>query len=409
MKRRWKITLGLLAALAVLLAVNTVTTGSQTKPAELTADEGRILELSRGSVQVTDSGDPGGPGQPIVLLHCYACSLHWFDRLEPLLAENHRVIRIDLLGFGGSEKPEAGYEIPTQAAMVAEALNELDVQGALVAGNSMGAMVTASLAEQASQLVDRAVVIDMAPNTDDYGDGLPLLARLGYVPVLGEAMWRVTPDFAVRDAYKESFAPDFDVESGFDDPDQVAGRLRCDDLHVVRHARTAKADDYVEELPLNERFKQVPVPLLVIFGAEDQVFDAEQAVEGLRGRPGRPDRDRRRSRPRSAGRAARSRGNAAGGVLGRSGARRAGRRRSAGATSVIDPRPKNGGSARRRTGTDSRRRHPPRTPARSAARTSAGATARARPPSTPSTGSPSTSPPASSPASSGPRARGSRP
>ena len=49
MKRRWKITLGLLAALAVLLAVNTVTTGSQTKPAELTADEGRILELSRGS------------------------------------------------------------------------------------------------------------------------------------------------------------------------------------------------------------------------------------------------------------------------------------------------------------------------------------------------------------------------
>ncbi len=73
-----------------------------------------------------------------MLLHCYACSLHWFDDLEPLLAENHRVIRIDLLGFGGSEKPEAGYEIPTQAAMVAEAMNELDVQGALVAGNSMG-------------------------------------------------------------------------------------------------------------------------------------------------------------------------------------------------------------------------------------------------------------------------------
>lgn len=285
MKRRWKIAFGLLAALAVLLAVNTVTTGSQTKPAELTADEGRILELSRGSVQVTDSGDPGGQGQPIVLLHCYACSLHWFDRLEPLLAENHRVIRIDLLGFGGSEKPEAGYEIPTQAAMVAEALNELDVQGALVAGNSMGAMVTASLAEQASQLVDRAVVIDMAPNTDDYGDGLPLLARLGYVPVLGEAMWRVTPDFAVRDAYKESFAPDFDAESGFDDPDQVLADFDAMTYTSFDSAR-AQADDYVEELPLNERFKQVPVPLLVIFGAEDQVFDAERAVEGYADVPG---------------------------------------------------------------------------------------------------------------------------
>ena len=141
MKRRWKIALGLLAALAVLLAVNTVTTGSQTKAAELTADEGRILELSRGvGAGDATAGDRGArPGQPIVLLHCYACSLHWFDAIEPLLAENHRVIRIDLLGFGGSEKPESGYEIPTQAAIVAEALNELDVQGALVAGNSMGA------------------------------------------------------------------------------------------------------------------------------------------------------------------------------------------------------------------------------------------------------------------------------
>ena len=293
MKRRWKILLGLLGALAVLLAINTVTTGSQTKPAEVTADDGQILELSRGAVQVTDStagldaeaAKAFALSQPIVLLHCYTCSLRWFDKIEPLLAENHRVIRIDLLGFGGSEKPESGYEIPAQAAMVAEALNRLGVEGAMVVGNSMGAMVTASLAEQASQLVDRAVVIDMAPNTDDYGDSLPLLARLGYVPVLGEAMWRVTPDFAVRDAYKESFAPGFDVESGFDDPDQVLADFDAM-TYTSFDSAPAKADDYVEELPLDERFKQVPVPLLVIFGAEDQVFDAEQAVEGYADVPG---------------------------------------------------------------------------------------------------------------------------
>ena len=223
MKRRWKIALGLLAVLAVLLAVNTVTTDSQTKRPRSPPRAGRILELSRGDVQVTDSGEPAAaPGQPIVLLHCYACSLHWFDQIEPLLAERHRVIRIDLLGFGGSEKPESGYEIPTQAAVVAEAMNELDVQGALVAGNSMGAMVTASLAEQASQLVDRAVVIDMAPNTRDFGDGLPAPgAARRTCRCSARRMWRLTPDFAVRDAYKESFAPGFDVESGFDDPDQV--------------------------------------------------------------------------------------------------------------------------------------------------------------------------------------------
>ena len=100
--------------------VNTVTTQSQTKEAETTVEGGQILELSTGDVQVTDSGE--ADGQPIVLLHGYANSLHWFDAIEPLLAENHRVIRIDLLGFGGSEKPESGYSIPEQASLVAEAL-----------------------------------------------------------------------------------------------------------------------------------------------------------------------------------------------------------------------------------------------------------------------------------------------
>jgi pimeloyl-ACP methyl ester carboxylesterase len=284
-RRGWKIALGLLGVLVVLLAVNTITTDSQTKEAEATAEGGQILELSRGDVQVTDTGEPEGSGQPVVLLHGYACSLHWFDRLEPLLAEDHRVIRIDLLGFGGSEKPESGYEIPFQAQVVAEALNQLGVEGALVAGNSMGAAVTASLAEQASQLVDRAVVIDMAPNTTDFGDGLPFIARLGYLPVLGQALWRITPNFAVRDAYAESFAPGFDIESGFDDPDQVLAdydAMTYTSFDVVR----GEAEDFLEEEPLNERFTRVPVPLMVIFGAEDQIFDAEQAIEGFAGVPG---------------------------------------------------------------------------------------------------------------------------
>src|SRR5688500_3336490 len=152
MKRRWKVLLGLLLLLAVLLAVNTVTTQSQTKEAGLTVDDGRILELSSGDVQITDSGE--AEGQPIVLLHGYANSLHWFDAIEPLLASKHRVIRIDLLGFGGSEKPESGYSIPEQAATVAEALHELNVTGALVARNSMSGQIPYKIAEQTSSLAD---------------------------------------------------------------------------------------------------------------------------------------------------------------------------------------------------------------------------------------------------------------
>ncbi|MEJ7875012.1 MAG: alpha/beta hydrolase, partial [Solirubrobacterales bacterium] len=283
-KRRWKILFGLLVVLAAALAVNAVTTSSQTKEAEASGANGaRILELSSGAVQVTDSGK--ADGQTIVLLHGYANSLHWFDRLEPLLAGEHRVIRIDLLGFGGSEKPESGYSIPEQASTLAEALSELDVDGALVAGNSMGGSVAASLAEQASQLVDRAVLIDMAPSREGFGDGLPFLAKLGYTPVLGQAMWRLTPDFAIEDGFAKAFAPGFDVQSGFDDADQVVEDYRAMTYTSYDDA-SAEANDFTEEMPLDERFRQTAVPLLVIFGAEDQIFDAERSLEGFEDVPG---------------------------------------------------------------------------------------------------------------------------
>ncbi len=287
MKRRWKILTGMASVLAILLAINTYTTDRETREAAPTIEGAQIMELSRGAIQVTDSGEPKlvRAGQPIVLLHCYACSLRWFDRLEPLLTERHRVIRIDLLGFGGSEKPESGYEIPNQAAIVAEALNRLGVEGALVAGNSMGASVATSLAEQASQLVDRVAIIDMAPNTEDFGPGLPFLAKLAYTPVVGEALWRTTPDFVVRDVMADAFAPGFDPESGFDSADQVVDDYRAMTYSSFDQAPAA-AEDFAAEMPLDDRLTRAAVPALVIFGSEDQLFDAEAAIAGYAGVPG---------------------------------------------------------------------------------------------------------------------------
>jgi pimeloyl-ACP methyl ester carboxylesterase len=125
----------------------------------------------------------------------------------------------------------------------------------------------------------------MAPNTRDFGSGLPFLTRLAYTPVLGQAMWRLTPDSVVRSSYEESVAPDFDLSSGFDDPDQVVSDFRAMTYTSFDDAHTA-SDDFLDELPLDERFKRVLVPLMVIFGAEDQIFDAEQAIEGFADVPG---------------------------------------------------------------------------------------------------------------------------
>ena len=285
MRRAWKVLIGLVIVLAVLLAANTVALNNETKPAEATVDGGEILTLSGGDVQVAEDGPTsGGSGDPpIVLVHCYACSLHWWDRLVPLLAEEHRVIRLDLLGHGGSEKPKSGYSMEDQAGLVAEALNQLDVEGAVVVGHSLGATVATALAEQSSELVDRVVDIDQAP--DNSFGSLPFLARLGYVPVLGQLLDRITPDFAIKDAYQEAFAPGYDIDAGFDNPDQVV-----EDFNAMTYTSydesSSEEDSYADEIPLDERLTSAAVPVLLIFGAEDQVYDADESIAAFEDVPG---------------------------------------------------------------------------------------------------------------------------
>lgn len=285
MRRRWKVLLGAIVALGVLLAVNTVVVNQQTKGAEVNVEGAQIVQLPGGEIQVkvegpaTEGGKP--PRAPIVLLHCYACSMRWWDELAPLLASDRRVIRIDFLGFGGSGKPKSGYSVEDQTQLVAGALNALDVQGAVVVGQSMGAAMAVSLAEQSSQLVDRVVDISLAPTNS--GSSLSLLARLQYVPVLGEAMWRLTPDFAIRSGFGEAFAPGFDVPEEFEDV--IVDGYRDMTYSSFEQAHSA-LDDFRDESPLDDRMRAAAVPMMAVFGEEDQILDTPAAVEGWSDVPG---------------------------------------------------------------------------------------------------------------------------
>jgi pimeloyl-ACP methyl ester carboxylesterase len=201
--------------------------------------------------------------------------------MVPLLERNHRVIRIDLLGFGGSEKPSEGYSMESQGRLVALALGRLNVQGAVVVGHSLGFDVATALARESSELVDRIVNID-EQSDPSYGS-LPFLAKLGFVPVLGETIWRITPDFAIRDGYEDAFAPGYDLG---DFGDQVVDDFRAM-TYTSYDSSPSELDDYENEQPLDQRVQAAAIPLLVIFGAEDQFYDdpseAAHAYDNVQG------------------------------------------------------------------------------------------------------------------------------
>ncbi|HEX5712600.1 MAG TPA: alpha/beta hydrolase [Solirubrobacterales bacterium] len=265
MGRGAKIALGVLAALVVLLLVNTLIVDGETESAEITEPGGRIFDLPAGEAQVLDRGPRDG--DPIVLIHCYSCAMNWWDGMRPALERRHRVVSIDLLGHGGSEKPGSGYTPQNQAELVAQALKRLGVSDAEVVGHSLGGAVTVALSEQNPELVDRAVIIDMPPD-NSYGD-LGFIAGLGFQPVLGEFLWRIKPDFAVRDGLSVAFAPDYDVPDAF-----VEDAKRM--TYTSYDESPTGTDDFLNEESLNDRMAATGKPLLVLMGAEEQIVDDPQ-------------------------------------------------------------------------------------------------------------------------------------
>jgi pimeloyl-ACP methyl ester carboxylesterase len=279
--RRWqKITLGVIAGLIALLVINAFVVDNATKDAYVRESGARLVDTSNGTLQVLDQGNP--QGTPIVLIHCYTCSMSWWDDLAPLLERDHRVIRVDLLGHGGSDKPSAGYSIEDQATTVAEALAKLGVVNATVVGHSLGGSVVTALAQQSPQLASRVVIIDQAPQ--DGFDNEGFAQRVSYWPVIGQASDRllhIAPKSLVLDNYDDAFAPGYDISSGFDNPDQPVDDLRAMTYTAYKETRDAE-QDFVGEAPLDDRLATARVPTMVIFGAEDQLYDAQAAVDRYR-------------------------------------------------------------------------------------------------------------------------------
>jgi pimeloyl-ACP methyl ester carboxylesterase len=266
MGRGWKILIAIVVLLAVLIAANAVVVNDETKPAEVNEPGGRIVKLPGGDVQVVEHGPRTAP--PIVLIHCFTCAINWWNEVMPRLDRTHRVIAVDLLGHGGSEKPTSGYSIPDQADLVAQALGRLGVREAEIVGHSLGGTIAVAVAERSPALVSRVVIIDTPP-THEKGD-LGLLARLVFYPVIGEALWRIKPDFATRKGLEVAFAPGFDV------PDEFVEDVN--DMTYSAYNRSARdSEDYSKEEGLDQRMKESGKPLLVMMGAEEQIIDQPAA------------------------------------------------------------------------------------------------------------------------------------
>jgi pimeloyl-ACP methyl ester carboxylesterase len=101
-----------------------------------------------------------GTGPVVVLIHGLGDQASvWKNTIVPL-AQNHRVIALDLVGFGRSDKPLLSYQPQTFVDFLGGFLNALHVERASLVGNSLGAQVAALYAIEHPGSVESLVLVD---------------------------------------------------------------------------------------------------------------------------------------------------------------------------------------------------------------------------------------------------------
>jgi pimeloyl-ACP methyl ester carboxylesterase len=90
---------------------------------------------------------------PLLLIHGLGASKASWLTVVPQLARHHRVVAIDLPGFGATSKPRGRYDAPWFAKHVLSFMEVTGLRDALVAGNSMGGRVAMEVAMREPRMV----------------------------------------------------------------------------------------------------------------------------------------------------------------------------------------------------------------------------------------------------------------
>lgn len=110
--------------------------------------------------------DDVGMGPPVVFIHGYPFNRSLWTEQTEALTSRFRVVTPDLRGFGESESSEGPVTMNRMAQDVAELLDHLEIDRAVIAGLSMGGYVALAFVKQFPSLVKALVLADTRAQAD---------------------------------------------------------------------------------------------------------------------------------------------------------------------------------------------------------------------------------------------------
>jgi pimeloyl-ACP methyl ester carboxylesterase len=219
-----------------------------------------------------------GSGPPLVFVHGLAgCWQNWLENI-PHFSRSHRVIAVDLAGFGESELPQEEISIPGYGRFIDSFLGEIDIERAVVVGNSMGGFISAETAISHPDRVEKLVLVDAAGGptlrewNDRHGASFMRAMRL-FQPVVAASLAR-RESLVRRPGLRKLML--YKVAAH---PDRLAPELCYEVANGGGKPGFFDALKAISDYDFWERTPQIRCPTLIVWGQDDEIVPVADAFE----------------------------------------------------------------------------------------------------------------------------------
>jgi pimeloyl-ACP methyl ester carboxylesterase len=240
---------------------------------------GEFIDLDGARLYYYAAGTRGA-GEPVVFLHGFPTSGHLWTDVIPLMPAGHRLVVLDLLGYGRSDPPGGRpLTLRAHAERVVALMDALGIHQACIVGHDLGGGVAQGLAIDFPARVTRLALIDSVAFTGwptrDVRLARMLLRLTGKVP----PRWVLA---VLRADLERGFA---DASRAVHSIDRFIRPFTSDEGRVVfmQHLR---ALDSRETRTMASRLGEIAVPAAVVWGAHDPFLSLKLGKRLAAGIPG---------------------------------------------------------------------------------------------------------------------------
>jgi pimeloyl-ACP methyl ester carboxylesterase len=234
--------------------------------------------VAGSAVNVIELGPERSPaGQPLVFVHGLSGSWpNWLEQLA-VFAEDHRVIALDLPGFGHSPMPRETISMAGYAHMLDRLLDQLEIDAAAIVGNSMGGFIGAELAISFPQRVERLVLVSAAGISTHQPRGsqrgMPALRRLERV-LMASSAWAASKSDTVA---KRERLRDVALGVVIRHPGRLDAALAAEQVRGAGKPGFMQGLEAVIDYDVRERLGEIACPTLIVWGERDRLINVRDA------------------------------------------------------------------------------------------------------------------------------------